>query len=129
MSRFILLLSILSCLAGCNRAVYTNLHGDRADRKVPLERIESLPDFEGTNWQHFFIYGLLPAELKIEAAKLCNGTEHIAAIKTKQTFAEGLVAMLAGYYINIYSPYDGHVVCDRHSAGMSNALPGETIGN
>ena len=49
----------------------------------------------------------------IDAANICNGAEHVVAIKTKQTFLEGLVAAVAGYYVNIYSPYDGYVVCDK----------------
>ena len=112
MRRYLLLIVMLSALTGCHRAVYTNVQGDRKPQELTMKQLEALPDYDETSWQHFFIYGLLPSEQIIEAAQLCRGSEHIAAIKTKQTFLEGLVASVAGYYINIYSPYDGHVVCD-----------------
>lgn len=113
MRRYLFLIVMLGALAGCHRAVYTNVQGDGKPQGLTREKLEALPDYDDTSWQHFFIYGLLPSETTIEAAQLCKGAEHIAAIKTKQTFLEGLVASVAGYYINIYSPYDGHVVCDN----------------
>lgn len=113
MKRILFFILVISCLLGCNRAIYINLQGDKAAQKISIERVESTPGFNDTQWQHFFIYGLVPGERVIDAANICNGAEHVVAIKTKQTFLEGLVASVAGYYVNIYSPYDGYVICDK----------------
>jgi hypothetical protein len=63
------------------------------------------------------VYGWVPDELIVDAAAYCNGTERIERIETEQSFVQGLIAAFAGYYINIYSPYTGRVVCDRHEQG------------
>lgn len=42
-----------------------------------------------------------------------RGVEHVKQIETRQTFVQGLIAAFAGYYINIYSPYTGAVICDH----------------
>lgn len=44
------------------------------------------------------------------------------AIETRQTFLEGLVESFAGYYINVYSPYDAKVIC-RPVASQLLATP------
>ena len=113
MRRLLWVILVSFCLFGCSRAVYINVQGDKVAQKIPMERIESTPGFDDTQWQHFFLYGWVPDERIIDAAKLCNGKEHIVAIKTKETFLEGLVTQAATVYINIYSPYDGCVVCDK----------------
>ena len=84
------------CLAtgpSCARTVYTNLH---------------------PHWRHFFLYGWIPGEMVIDAAAYCGGTDRIERIETRESFVQGFIAAFAGYYVNIYSPYTGRVVCDRH---------------
>jgi hypothetical protein len=51
----------------------------------------------------------------VDASAYCHGTERIERIETRRSFVQGLIAALAGYYINIYSPYTGRVVCDHHA--------------
>lgn len=106
---FCLLCALLS--SGCHRTVYTNLHGSARTDAPSTVQLDKLPDFDDTTWQHFFLFGWVPDEKIIDAAAACGGREQVAAIKTRQTFVEGLVAQLSGNYVNIYSPYDGHVVC------------------
>ena len=36
----------------------------------------------------------------------------MSEIRTQQTFTQGLVEILASYYVNIYSPYDAEFLCD-----------------
>ena len=67
------------------------------------------------SWRSFFLYGWAPGELVIDASAYCDGTERIERIETRRSFVQGLVAAVAGFYINIYSPYSGRVVCDRHA--------------
>ena len=104
----IVLLLAMAC-TGCFRTVYSHLTPSVAERAAttpqPHER-------DAENWQHFFLYGWVPSEKVIDAAFACGGVEHVRRIETEQSFAQGLVATFAGYYINIYSPYTGHVVCD-----------------
>lgn len=69
------------------------------------------PVKSGSGWQHFFIYGLVPGELTIDARKQCGSADNVHSIQTRQTFLEGLVESVAGYYINIYAPYDAAVYC------------------
>lgn len=107
---FMVLVSLLA--TGCHRTVYTNLSGSQQE-KANIERLEQMRDYDDTTWQHFFVYGWVPSELIIDASKYCQRRNNVVAIKTRQTFAEGLVAALAGNYINIYSPYDAHVVCTK----------------
>ena len=42
-----------------------------------------------------------------------------------RSFVQGLIAAFAGYYINIYSPYSGRVVCD-HSPSEEPYSPART---
>lgn len=44
---------------------------------------------------------------------MCGGDAHVARIETRQTFVQGLIQSFAGYYINIYAPYNGAVKCDH----------------
>lgn len=65
-------------------------------------------------WRHFFLFGWIPGEMVIDAAAYCGGTDRIERIETRESFVQGFIAAFAGYYVNIYSPYTGRVVCDRH---------------
>lgn len=98
---------------GCFRTSYINLH-PRVE--PPAHTAEDVDRSQPKLWRHFWVFGWAPGELVIEAPKACKGVEHIDRIKTRQTFVQGVIAAFAGYYINIYSPYTGGVVCD-HSAG------------
>ena len=91
---------------GCYRTHYENFSPNN-----PIRAPQSARPAHGTGWQHFFLYGLVPDERDIDARGICGGTENVAAIETRRTFAEGLVAAFAGYYINVYSPFDGAVFC------------------
>jgi len=106
-----LLALVLAAGPGCARTVYTNLHPRAAVPEAPA------PDrTEPQGWRHFFVFGWAPGERVIDAAEYCEGTARIERIETRQSFLQGLIASFAGYYVNIYSPYTGRVVCDRHTA-------------
>ncbi len=66
---------------------------------------------EQSGWRHFFVYGWAPSERVIDARGYCGGAEYVQEIETRQTFVQGPIATFAGYYINIYSPWTGEVVC------------------
>lgn len=67
----------------------------------------------GPTWRSFFLWGWVPGELHVDAQDACGGTEQIDSIETRRTFAQGLVAAVAGFYVNVYSPYNGAVYCRR----------------
>jgi hypothetical protein len=96
------------CLPACYRTYYARFSPPRADESRP--QAEYLPD-KKTGWQSFFVYGWAPGEKEIDAVALCGSADSIHSIRTRRTFLEGLVAAFAGYYINIYSPWDGAVYC------------------
>lgn len=124
MRQIILLLSaiLIFSVSGCYKTVYMNVQGEKATPKMTIEQLEKTPDFEENDWHHYFIYGLVPKEKVIEAAKKCEGAENVLSITTRQTFLQKLVEQLASYYINIYSPYSAYVVCDK-SKLVSKATP------
>jgi len=95
----------LVAASGCFRTVYRNLE--------PTMSPPGEVTYRGQNsgWQHFFIWGWVPSEKIIDAAGRCGGADRVLAIKTRQTFVQGLVEAFAGYYVNVYSPYTGQVVC------------------
>jgi hypothetical protein len=94
----------LGLQTGCYRTHYERFSALRSDRAGNLP-------VRVTGWQSFFLYGWVPGEKKIDARKKCGGADKIHSIQTRQTFLEGLVAAFAGYYVNIYSPFDGAVFC------------------
>jgi hypothetical protein len=106
----VLLGLLLAVGPACARTVYTNLQPQVTSPPVPADVDRSSPRY----WRHFFLFGWAPGEMIIDAAAYCGGTERIERIETRQSFVQGLIAAVAGYYINIYSPYTGRVVCDRH---------------
>ena len=109
--RLALLCALLATVSACAQTVYTNLHPQLPPPEVVSDFDQSSPKY----WRHFFVYGLAPGEIVIDASAYCNGTDRIERIETRQSFVQGLIAEVAGYYINIYSPYTGRVVCDRHT--------------
>ena len=80
---------------------------------VPVSNDAINPLSRTGGWQSFFIYGWVPGEKVINATAACGGVEKIGVIRTRQTFLEGVVARVAGGYINVYSPWDGVVYCRR----------------
>jgi len=98
-------------LPGCFRTVYVNLLPPNMPPAV--ETASTLDKKTRYGWQHFFIWGWVPEEITIDAAVLCGGEEHVARIETRQTFLQRLIEAFAGYYINVYAPYNGRVVCDH----------------
>lgn len=111
------LLMLYALLAtSCYRTVYTNFG---AVDDPPPATPEQLDGWRARNtWQHFFIWGWIPEELFIDARKRCGQADNIRAVETRRTFLEGLVAQFAGYYINIYSPYDAAVRCKQDPAKL-----------
>ncbi len=107
------LLIVAAICSGCFRTSYINLH-PRVE--APAHTSDELDRSQPKLWRNFWVWGWAPGEMAIDAQKACGGIEHIERIKTRETFVQGLIATFAGYYINIYSPYTGGVVCD-HSAG------------
>jgi len=100
-------------LLSCARTVYTNLHPRLPAPPVARNADRSSPPY----WRHFFVFGLAPSDLVIDASAYCQGTARIERIETSLSFVQAVVTALAGYYVfNIYSPYTGRVVCDRHLA-------------
>ena len=92
---------------GCFRTTYTNV----VDSSAPQSASAPAASAEVSSWQHFFLYGWVPEQLDIDAAAICGGAGNVESIKTQRTFLQGLVAAVAGVYVNIYSPFDGKVVC------------------
>jgi hypothetical protein len=104
-----LTLALCIALCGCFRTRYVNLHPP--DAAPPAATTPSAQRPSG-GWQSFWVFGWFPSDKVVDAIARCGGSEHVASIETRQTFLEGLVAAFAGYYINIYSPWNGRVNCN-----------------
>ena len=109
----------LTLLTACYRTHYANF--SPANPNLAPQQGQPLRTSQG--WQHFFIWGWVPGELPIDARAMCNGAQNIDSIETRRTFLEGLVAAFAGYYINIYSPWNGAVSCREHPKTFVPAAP------
>jgi hypothetical protein len=96
--------------SGCSRTKYMNV---APLSRPPTHQVSEMAKPAPNSWQHFWVYGWAPSEKAIDAAAECGGVEHVKQIETRQTFVQGLIAAFAGYYINIYSPYTGAVICDH----------------
>lgn len=97
-------LVLLSQIA-CYRTHYERfaaVRTDEVERAVPVQV---------TSWQHFYLWGWVPGEKVVDARKRCGGAEKIVSVETRRSFLQGLVAAFAGYYVNVYSPWDGAVFC------------------
>lgn len=112
-SRCALLILILAATPSCFRTVYTNLHPEIPVPSPKAEADRTPPQY----WRHFFVFGWVPDEMVIDAEHYCDGTGRIDRVESERSLAQGVIAAFAGYYINIYSPYTGRVVCDRHVRG------------
>lgn len=101
---FVLTLVLAS---GCYRIHYVNFSPEAA--REPGAATE--PVRAGRGWQHFFLYGWVPGTRSIDARVQCGGAENIDSIQTRRTALQGLAAAIAGFFINIYSPWNGAVYC------------------
>lgn len=110
MKRLAVLAMAAALVSGCFRTTYSNL---QPPQTAALQPAPAPTRPKAAGWQHFFVYGWAPGEKHIDAAAFCGGAEHVRAIETERSFVQGLVAAFAGYYINIYSPFTGRVVCDN----------------
>jgi len=98
-------LVLVLATSGCYRTHYVNFlpeHVEMRTSHVPVK---------ASAWRHFFLWGWLPGEKRIDARELCGSSENIHSIDTRRKFIQGLIAAFAGYYVNIYSPWDGAVYC------------------
>ncbi len=104
----LVILVLASSSSSCYRARYLNLRAPELGVVPPSTpaRPEAV-----SRWQHFFVFGWVPGERVIDAARACGGPENVQAIETRQTFAQGLIAFLTTVYVPIYTPYNGDVVC------------------
>jgi hypothetical protein len=114
MKRPLARLAAIACVslvigAGCYRTRYVNLSPQLA---APPPAAAPAPEAP-SRWQHFFLFGWVPGERRFDVAKACGGAEHLERIETRKTFVQGLVTALTSFYINVYSPYTGWIVCDR----------------
>ena len=92
------------------------------DAPPVVEDSESLAKHPRAGWHHFFLWGLVPAKLEIDAAAQCGGEEHVFTIETQQTYLQRLVASLAGRnLVNVYSPWNGHVTCDHVAPALDSS--------
>ena len=89
----------------CHRTVYTHLS---VPATVDSQAVAVQPV---SRWQHFFLFGWIPGERAIDARAACGGSHRVKEIRTRQTFVQGLLEALTTYYVNIYSPWTGEVVC------------------
>ena len=106
--RYIAMILVLVCCAGCYRTTYRNV----SPETDALKKLKSAEKVAASNsWQSFFIYGWVPSERVINVSETCKGALNVDEIQTRRTFGQGLVAAFANYYINIYSPFDGAVLC------------------
>ncbi len=106
-ARLLALVGILLAATGCFRTVYHHLEPPSYQPATYPARVMR----DDSGWQHFFLYGWAPGEKVIDAAGRCGGPGQVQEIRTEQTFLQGFIGAIAGYYINIYSPYTGEVVC------------------
>ncbi len=110
MIRLCVALLTLLVAGGCHRTSYSNLAPLSLKSQGESSTVSRVPQ---PRWRHFWLYGWAPGEMVIDAAATCGGASHISRIDTRKTFAQGLMLLFTTYYINVYSPYTGAVVCDN----------------
>jgi len=114
MVRSLVFLVFIVSLTSCYRTHYVNFSPQNPERSPSVTA--GPPVRAGSGWRSFFIWGWVPGEMEIDAQKQCGGSENLDSVQTRRTFLEGLVAAFAGFYINIYSPWDGAVYCRSASS-------------
>lgn len=111
MRRTLVLLLLIWLLQSVATACYRTRYVDLPLPPEPSPSVVDTQPQDPSGWRHFFIWGWAPGERVIDAAAECGGAEKVESIETRRKFVQGLIAAFAGYYINIYSPYEGKVVC------------------
>jgi hypothetical protein len=106
----VLALGAALLLTDCFRTRYINLAPHPALEAAATAPTPPQPK-PHSSWQHFYLWGWVPSERVIPAAEICGGREWVQEIRTEQRFVQRLIEDFAGYYVNIYAPYDGRVVC------------------
>ena len=115
MTRLFASVSAIAAFSGCAtyHTTYTNLHPPGRD---PVHdghaELEEAGFFHG--WEHFWIFGLLPFENRVDAARQCEaGT--VEQIRTYQSGLQFLLSNVQGAFIfvNVWSPYTAKVDCAR----------------
>lgn len=109
----------LALLTSCYRTHYVNFSPTNPLRSPTAGQAAR----HGREWQHFFLWGWVPSERQFDARAACGGAENIDSIRTQETFLEGLVSAFAGYYVNIYSPWNGAIYCNPPAARQPPAPP------
>lgn len=104
--RWTLTIALCLLLPACFRTHYSNFRPPE-----PQPPGQGAPVKAESGWRHFFLFGWIPSEMPIDARAKCGAASNIHSIQTRQTFLEGLVESVAGYYVNIYAPWDGAVYC------------------
>ena len=105
----VLLVCALLC-SGCYTTTYYNFQSNpSSDFAAHTGDEPEIPRY----WRNFWVFGLAPGKLTIDAAADCGGVDHLERLETERTFVQGLINQFAGYYINVYSPYSARVVCDH----------------
>ena len=95
-------------VSGCYRTTYMNV---TPPEKLEVARATAVSHPPSSGWQHFFLFGWIPSEKVIQTEQVCGGADRVESIHTERSFVQGLVAAVASFYVNIYSPWTGRVVC------------------
>ena len=119
--RHVAILVVCLGLTACYRTHYANFSPQNPIRSSSAAAATPVRSTNG--WQHFFLYGWVPTKLTIDAKQECGGPHGVTSIATRQTFLEGLVGAVAGFYINIYMPWDAVVHCGAPPAPNTAASP------
>lgn len=64
-------------------------------------------------WQHFFIFGLVPPAQTVDSDEFCDN-DTIARVETEQTFLNGLVGAVT---YGIYNPMTLRIYCKSQIKG------------
>lgn len=111
----------MASLSGCAtyHTTYTNVHPPGRDPVADAgEHMEEAGFFHG--WEHFWIFGLLPFENRVDAADEC-AYERVEQVRTYQSGLQFLLANVQGAFIfvNVWSPYSAKVDCARGETRLS----------
>lgn len=115
--------TILGLTSGCAtyHTTYTNLHPPGHD-PVSDEggQLEEAGFFEG--WRHFWIFGLLPFENRVDVANECEANS-VEQIRTYQSGLQFLLSNVQGAFIfvNVWSPYTAKIDCAAPDGSIRKA--------
>lgn len=109
----ILAVFITIAASGCYRTRYVNFEpppdGERPVRETTEVKGAEITTKNG--WQHFFVWGWAPNKRTFPLDEICGEPQWIESVETQRTFLQGLVTSFAGFYVNIYSPYNAEMKC------------------